>query len=485
MNLFEDAVLYATILHAGGTRKGTNTPYILHPLEVAQIISTITDDIEVITAGVLHDIVEDTNGTLEDIRGRFGDRVASIVDSETENKYTSMPKEKTWKKRKQESIRRMKGAQDIGVKILWLADKLANIRSIAQTYSERGDETWNIFHQRDPQMHRWYYQTIAEELELDLNKTGAFKEFVKHINFIWPGTFDTEKTKFKKYRVLSPDGMVLIGKGAKGDVYRYDDELIVKVYNEKNMFKDIERENYLARKAFVAGLPTAISFGIVMVGDRYGSMFELINSDSVTNLIGKQPSQLEHYAKIMADIALQIHHTDAGDIDPPAIRTSALEWVAGGVEKLDPDLAQKICSLIETLPERNTLIHGDFHTGNVMRQRDEYLLIDMDRLSVGHPIFELCGLHKSYVALGELDPSVVENYMHFSYDTSLRFFDCFLRYYLETEEQERILEVKNKAALLSYVRMVRTCLRAEDTYGCHYYLKKIQKLLDEIDTLDF
>ena len=78
-------------------------------------------------------------------------------------------------------------------------------------------------------MHHWYYQTIAEQLELSLNKTGAFKEFIKHINFIWPGSFDSEKARYRKYREVSVEGCKRIGRGAKGDVYRYDDELIIKV----------------------------------------------------------------------------------------------------------------------------------------------------------------------------------------------------------------------------------------------------------------
>ena len=91
----------------------------------------------------------------------------------------------------------LKDADDLGVRMLWLADKLANIRSLAGNYSEYGDKMWENFHQHDSEMHHWYYQTIAEQLELSLNKTGSFKEFIKHINFIWPGTFDSEKARYK------------------------------------------------------------------------------------------------------------------------------------------------------------------------------------------------------------------------------------------------------------------------------------------------
>ena len=193
MNKIEEAIIYATVMHQGKVRKLGNIPYILHPLEVAQILSTMTDDQDVITAGILHDIVEDTDGTLQEIEKRFGERVAFLVSSESENDYPGESRADSWKRRKEESLKVLKNTDDQGVRMLWLADKLANIRSVAGNYSEYGDKVWEGFHQHDPEMHHWYYQTIAEQLELFLNKTGAFKEFIKHINFIWPGSFDSEK----------------------------------------------------------------------------------------------------------------------------------------------------------------------------------------------------------------------------------------------------------------------------------------------------
>ena len=262
MNKIEEAIIYATVMHQGKVRKLGNIPYILHPLEVAQILSTMTDDQDVITAGILHDIVEDTDGTLKEIGKRFGERVAFLVSSESENDYPGESRADSWKRRKEESLKVLKNTDDQGVRMLWLADKLANIRSVAGNYSDH-----------------WYYQTIAEQLELFLNKTGAFKEFIKHINFIWPGSFDSEKARYRKYREVSVEGCKRIGRGAKGDVYRYDDELIIKVYNQNNTYSDVEREIAMARKAFILGIPTAISFGIVSVGDKYGAMYELVDAE--------------------------------------------------------------------------------------------------------------------------------------------------------------------------------------------------------------
>ena len=122
---------------------------------------------------------KDPDMTLEDVRWaaeiekRFGERVAFLVSSESENAYPGESEDATWKRRKEESLKVLKNTDDQGVRMLWLADKLANIRSLAGAYSEYGEQLWESFHQRDPEMQHWYYQTIAEQLELSLNKTGA------------------------------------------------------------------------------------------------------------------------------------------------------------------------------------------------------------------------------------------------------------------------------------------------------------------------
>ena len=491
MNNIEEAIIYATIMHQGKVRKFGNTPYILHPIEVAQILSTLTEDEEIITAGILHDIVEDTDGTLSEIEKRFGKRVADLVATDSENEYPGEERSATWKQRKEETLQALKRSTDIGVKMLWLADKLANIRSLSGMYSELGSDMWDKFNQNDPEQQRWYYKTVAEMIELSLNRTGAFKELIKHINFIWPGTFDTEKTRFRKYKEISVDGCELLGSGAKGEVYRYDEELVIKVFNENNTYADVEQEIAKARKAFILGIPTAISFGIVSVGRRYGAMFEMVDSDTVSRCIARSPEQVKVYAGIMADVATVIHGIRALPEDGfPYVYDRVRRYISGGIGMEDEALAAKCMKLIDALPITDTLIHGDFHTGNVFMQKGEPLLIDMDRVSMGHPITELSDLYYFYVILGEDDPSVVERFMGFSYDTSKKFFDHFLKQYLKTEDEERLREVTLKASLIGYSRHIKkyrkNCEHSDkDKKRIDHCIDRIREITDSIQTLEF
>ncbi len=484
MNLLEEAIIYSTIMHQGKVRKFKGIPYILHPLEVAQILSTMTEDQEVITAGVLHDVVEGTDGSLEEIRKRFGERVAMLVNSDSEKKIPSGDKTLTWKKRKKDSLYVLQKSSDIGIKQLWLADKLSNIRSLARIYSEQGEKTWSYFNQNDPAEQHWFYRTVAEYVEMDLNRTGAYKEFIKHINFIWPGSFDTKKTQYRKYREVSLEGCERIGRGAKADVYRYTDDLIVKVYNEKNTYKDVENETGIARKAFVLGLPTAISFGIVAVGSRYGSMFELVNASTVSELIARNPGQTEYYAGLMAGLARDIHSTQAGDDSGfPDAKGQLLNWVERGVSDEDEAIAGKLRNMIESMPSDNYMVHGDFHTGNVFIQNGEPMLIDMDRVSTGPAIVDIANFYLFYVGNGERNPGNIEDYMGFSYDTAQSFYWSFIKQYLGTEDESLIKAATEKAALLAYVRVIGQIkknknLSQKEMADKQYFLEKVGELID-------
>lgn len=176
MELVNEAIIFAAEVHDGMRRKRNDTPYILHPLEAAVIVSTMTDDQEVIAAAVLHDVVEDAGVKMETLEEKFGSRVRKLVESETEDKRPERPPIETWQIRKEESLLVLKNAEDINVLIVWLGDKLANMRSLYREWKIQGDAMWNNFNQKDIKMQAWYYFTIAE-LTSRLSDTPAWIEY--------------------------------------------------------------------------------------------------------------------------------------------------------------------------------------------------------------------------------------------------------------------------------------------------------------------
>jgi predicted unusual protein kinase regulating ubiquinone biosynthesis (AarF/ABC1/UbiB family) len=200
---------------------------------------------------------------------------------------------------------------------------------------------------------------------------------------------------------------------------------------------------------------------------------------------------VDAYAKIMANLARTIHNAEAAsEEDFPDVRDRLRNYVQGGLGYHDEMLANKCLKLIDALPGTNHLVHGDFHTGNVFLQKGEPLLIDMDRVSRGHPIAELSDLYYFYVILGEDDPAVVEKFMGFSYLTAREFFECFLRNYLGTEDEAKLREVTDKAALIGFARKIRKIRSGkEQTESVQkeigYCLERIKELTDKLDILTY
>ena len=182
--VLDRAIIFAVKAHSGTERRGKGYPYIVHPMEAVEIVSTMTDDQELLAAAALHDTVEDTDVTAEQIREEFGDRVAELVASETDQIPGQAGKEEeTWHARKQAAIDRLAAASR-DAKIVALGDKLSNMRAIARDYAVQGDALWNIFHAKDPKDHEWHYRGLAESLK-ELEGTFAYQEFVNLINQVF------------------------------------------------------------------------------------------------------------------------------------------------------------------------------------------------------------------------------------------------------------------------------------------------------------
>ena len=178
--ILDRAINFAVQAHEGQFRKGTQIPYILHPMEAAAIVGSMTTDEEIIAGAVLHDVVEDTETTVEDVINLFGEQIGSYVASESEDKREDLPAESTWKIRKQETLNHLSAAP-VSVKMITLGDKLSNIRAIYRDYKSIGDALWQRFNQKDKNEHYWYYSGIAKCIT-ELSDYQAYKEYCDLIN---------------------------------------------------------------------------------------------------------------------------------------------------------------------------------------------------------------------------------------------------------------------------------------------------------------
>ena len=175
-SLFDRAVNFAVKAHSGTERRGKGFPYIIHLMEAVEIVATITPDQELLSAAMLHDTVEDTPVTVDDLRKEFGDRVASIVEAESDVRNEGESEHESWHRRKQEAIDRLTAAP-LEAKIVALGDKLSNMRAIARDYAQIGDGLWKMFHVTEKSEHEWHYRGLAHALK-DLEVTQAYREFV-------------------------------------------------------------------------------------------------------------------------------------------------------------------------------------------------------------------------------------------------------------------------------------------------------------------
>ena len=263
----------------------------------------------------------------------------------------------------------------------------------------------------------------------------------------------------KAYREFSVEGCEIIGQGANGKVYRIDPETIIKVYNNPDSLPDIKRERELARKAFVLGIPTAIPYDVVKVGDGYGSVFELLNAKSFAKLIEEDPDNIDKYIGLYIDLLKKIHSTEVVDDEVPSMKEVAVGWAKDLVEYLPNGYGEKLVQIIENIPDSKHMMHGDYHIKNVMMQNGETLLIDMDTICTGEPVFELASMFNAYVGFGSIDASNVENFLGLSYDRTNYIWEKSLELYCEGKSEEEMQELKAKAELIGYARIMRRTIR--------------------------
>lgn len=302
----------------------------------------------------------------------------------------------------------------------------------------------------------------------------------------------TEILKVEKaYRTISVDGCPVIGEGANGKVYRLDNETVVKTYKHADALPEIRHEREVARLALIAGIPTAISYDVVRVGDSYGTVFELLDATSFAGIIANSPERFDWCVKEYSELLRKLHATVVPEGKLPHIKEDYQKRAQSILPLLPESSGEKLIRLINTTPERNTMVHGDFHTQNIVLAGDEVLLIDMDTLSVGHPVFEFSQMYNSYIGFGESDPSVIEKYQGFSAQTARDFWKKTLYAYLGTTDSTLVTEVEDKIRCVAYTRLLDWSTRhlhidnPDDLSTRNLWRDELIELLDRVNSLDF
>ena len=263
----------------------------------------------------------------------------------------------------------------------------------------------------------------------------------------------------KAYRRLSVEGCEIIGEGANGKVYRLDPETIIKVYKSIDALFAIKRERELARKAFVLGIPTAIPYDVVRVGDQYGSVFELLKSRSFAKILRREPERADELIRLSTELLRKIHAVELAPGELPDRKKIALLWTKDFTGFLPDDIFAKLQKMIEEIPDNTHLLHGDYHMKNIMLQDGEPCLIDMDTLSPGDPIFEFMAMYSAYIGFNELVHSIADSFLGIPFETCVHIFEETVRLYLGEENESRLQDVMTRATILGQVRILGRSVR--------------------------
>lgn len=283
----------------------------------------------------------------------------------------------------------------------------------------------------------------------------------------------------KALRQVSVEGCKIIGKGAHGTVYSTAPDTIVKVYEPGASMVDINRERELSKKAFVLGLPTAIALDTVKVGDQYGTVFELLNAASCVNYVKESQKNLDDFCDKAVAALKKIHSTVCNDKSLPDMKASHLKYVDNIRIFLSDEEYLKLKKFIEDIPDAKTLIHGDFHLKNQLLVGDQLMLIDMDTLCTGNPIFEIASVCNSYFEFGEIRRETIEDFLGISLETANYLWKNISRKYYSDLNDKQYQHAIDKARLVGCIRALhylkKRNMPEEDKKKCLEHIRELLK----------
>ena len=304
-----------------------------------------------------------------------------------------------------------------------------------------------------------YVSSAGLRIFLSLSKKSPSRVILRNVSSLIYETLSitgfTEILDVKKQlRSISVDGCPEIGRGAIGTVYRLDADTIVKVYQIPDCLPMIENEQKRAKQAFIRGIPTAISYDIVRVGDKYGSVFEMVKAENCNDRLIKDPDHKDDIIRQYVKLVKAVHAVEMkpGELpDAREIYNGYLDDIAGIMPK---DMVRRLLSLLEAMPEDLHTVHGDIQMKNVMLSESEPLFIDMESLCTGNPVFDFAGLWVAYCAFNLEEPTNSMDFFGVDSETSFGIYHKVLALYLGDVSDDKLRQAEERIMVLGYIRFL-------------------------------
>ncbi|MBR6300213.1 MAG: phosphotransferase [Clostridia bacterium] len=304
-----------------------------------------------------------------------------------------------------------------------------------------------------------YVSSAGLRIFLSLSKKSPSRVILRNVSSLIYETLSitgfTEILDVKKQlRSISVDGCPEIGRGAIGTVYRLDADTIVKVYQIPDCLPMIENEQKRAKQAFIRGIPTAISYDIVRVGDKYGSVFEMVKAENCNDRLIKDPDHKDDIIQQYVKLVKAVHAVEMkpGELpDAREIYNGYLDDIAGIMPK---DMVRRLLSLLEAMPEDLHTVHGDIQMKNVMLSESEPLFIDMESLCTGNPVFDFAGLWVAYCAFNLEEPTNSMDFFGVDSETSFGIYHKVLALYLGDVSDDKLRQAEERIMVLGYIRFL-------------------------------
>lgn len=250
-------------------------------------------------------------------------------------------------------------------------------------------------------------------------------------------------------RQLSVEGCEVIGVGGVGTVYRLDGDTIIKVFREGTTIEEVRREITMSKEAFVMGMPTAISFDVVRVGSQYGLVYELLQADTLSACIKREPGRIDEFARKYAELFHQLHAIEVpGESSVPCAIERERQQIRHIRRYFPQESIDLMLRIVDAIPNANRLLHLDLQTKNAMVQNGELMLIDMGEVGYGHPLLDLGHAYSAMVTLvGDYDKII-----GMPRELGQKLWSRAIDYYLEGMPAEVVKQRKAQIEVVSCVR---------------------------------